>query len=522
MRPTWKIVGWTTLLSATVVFAVAMGYYAPPASPNDKTSAPLEFGLNLTGVVSYGSELPFVDLFKMSSAWVSQAPGKPWGKGGELDRDAKGWVRKLAPEQQAQTLFCPDAADYFAGKQITCLFDGDGTMDFLGSAKTVSRSRGRITGELRGGGSLVLSIKRTNPDNPIRNIRVMQPGQENAKETFSPTFLKRWAPFKVLRFMDWQSTNNSPLVDWADRATPDLPSQATPKGVCLEYMIELANLQDASPWFCMPHLASDDFVRQFAAMVKKKLKPSLKVYVEYSNECWNGIFKQAQYCKEQGKKLGLSQNDYEAQLRYYSQRSVEVFKIWEKEFGGKDRLVRVLATQGSLTWSGTTVMDWKNAYRNADAIAIAPYFGNELGNPQTAEKTASLGVDALLEACRQSVHGGEKNTRAYAQEARKRRLRLIAYEGGQHLVGIRGAENNERLTKLFHAANRAPAMKDIYLEDLKSWKASGGGLFCLFSSMGHYSKWGSWGLLESEKQAPDTSPKYQAVLELLGKKSRAR
>jgi hypothetical protein len=40
--------------------------------------------------------------------------------------------------------------------------------------------------------------------------------------------------------------------------------------------------------------------------------------------------------------------------------------------------------------------------------------------------------------------------------------------------------------------------------------------------MGHYSKWGSWGLLESEKQDPDTSPKYQAVLELLGKEARAK
>jgi hypothetical protein len=287
-------------------------------------------------------------------------------------------------------------------------------------------------------------------------------------------------------------------------------------------MIELANVQGANPWFCMPHRASDDFVRQFAALVKKQLKPSLKVYIEYSNECWNGMFQQATYCREQGKKFRLSKNDYEAQLRYHSQRAVEIFKIWEKEFGGRKRLVRVLGAQAANPWTGTTVMDWKDAYKNADAIAIAPYFGSEFGDPKSADKMASLSVDELLQACRRSIREREKSTRRFADEARKRHLRLIAYEGGQHLVGVRGAENNERLTKLFHAANRAAAMKEVYLEDLKAWKECGGGLFCVFSSLGGYSKWGSWGILESEKQAPDTSPKYQAFLELLGKKARAK
>ena len=76
--------------------------------------------------------------------------------------------------------------------------------------------------------------------------------------------------------------------------------------------------------------------------MKKKLNPKLKVYVEYSNETWNTIFDQAKYCKEKGMAMRLSNNEYEAQLRYSAQRSLEIFKIFEKEFGGKDRLVRVL------------------------------------------------------------------------------------------------------------------------------------------------------------------------------------
>ena len=58
-------------------------------------------------------------------------------------------------------------------------------------------------------------------------------------------------------------------------------------------------------------------------------------------------------------------------------------------------------------------------------------------------------------------------------------------------------------------------MKDLYLQNLKDWQAAGGGLFCVFSSMGLYSKWGSWGLLEHAGQGPKTAPKYQAVRQFL-------
>jgi hypothetical protein len=91
----------------------------------------------------------------------------------------------------------------------------------------------------------------------------------------------------------------------------------------------------------------------------------------------------------------------------------------------------------------------------------------------------------------------------------------MAYEGGQHLAGHGGAENNDSLTALFHAANRHPGMKDLYTRHLADWNASGGDLFCVFSSMGRYSKWGSWGLLENAAQHPQTVAKYQAIHEYL-------
>jgi len=103
----------------------------------------------------------------------------------------------------------------------------------------------------------------------------------------------------------------------------------------------------ADAWFCMPHMADDDFVYRFAKVVKEKLDPSLKVYVEYSNEVWNGIFPQHRYAAEQGQKLGFGEKPWEAAWRYTAYRSVQIFRIWEEVFGGTKRLVRVLPSQAA-------------------------------------------------------------------------------------------------------------------------------------------------------------------------------
>ena len=90
-------------------------------------------------------------------------------------------------------------------------------------------------------------------------------------------------------------------------------------------------------------------------------------------------------------------------------------------------------------------------------------------------------------------------------------LKLFAYEGGQHLVGIMGAENNAALTAVFKAANRSPRMRTLYAEYLQNWKNVGGDLFLHYSDVCGYTKWGNWGALESQDQAPASAPKFQAL-----------
>lgn len=505
MRTQYTLRVGATILGLALVVSASLRAEPPP------------LGLNLSGVVDYSSEIVFVDSFKAARAWISQAKGKPWGQGGPLDLDAKGNVRSLREGQYAETVVWTGFEKHFPAGAFTCLYDGDGDLDFTFDARVVVRQPGKLKVEVKPkDGQVFARLTRTDPNNPVRNIRFILPGFEDSyvEKPFHPDFLARWKGFRVFRFMDWMRTNGSTVAEWADRPTPELHSQAL-RGVALEHMILLCNTLDVEPWFCMPHRATDDYVRRFAGMVKEKLKPSLKVYVEYSNECWNGQFEQARYCREQGKMLELSKNDYEAQLRYFSQRSVEIFKLWEDVFAGKDRLVRVLAAQSANPWTGTTVMDWKDASKHADAISIAPYFGHRWGDPKKVEQTLALSVEELVRAMADDVAGSRKNMTTYAAEAKQRGLRLMAYEGGQHLAGYGGAENNDKLTQLFHAANRHPAMKELYRQNLRDWEEAGGDVFCVFASMGRYSKWGSWGVLEHTGQDPSTAPKYQAVQEYL-------
>ena len=103
---------------------------------------------------------------------------------------------------------------------------------------------------------------------------------------------------------------------------------------------------------------------------------------------------------------------------------------------------------------------------------------------------------------------------ANRQSADQRGLRLVAYEGGQHLVGILGVENNQAVTDLFVAANRDARMGAAYTRYLDAWKANGGELFVHFTLTFNFGRFGSWGALESLPQVPNP-PKQQAILDFV-------
>jgi hypothetical protein len=379
------------------------------------------------------------------------------------------------------------------------------------------RSLGRDTWEVVPKGPITVRIVETDTDDRVRNIRILKPADVETYEDspFRQEFLDRWTGMRAFRFMDWGSTNNSEVSTWADRATPADRTQ-TQVGIALEYQIDLCNRTGVDPWLCIPHLADDDYVRRAAELVEDTLDLELTAYLEYSNEVWNGQFAQARWASQRGQELGLSDNAFQAQLYFYSKRSVEIFRIWRDVFGdGRERLICVLGTQAANPWVSEQIITYEDAHEVADALAGAPYFGHAFGSPETQDKVAALTIEQLLDFLPAAIEKNKETQQKNADLCEQYGLALMAYEGGQHLCGHGGAENNEALTDLFIAANRHPRMKDLYLQDLRNWKEIGGDLFMVFSSMGRPSKWGSWCLLEYEGQDLATAPKYQAIQQAL-------
>lgn len=104
---------------------------------------------------------------------------------------------------------------------------------------------------------------------------------------------------------------------------------------------------------------------------------------------------------------------------------------------------------------------------------------------------------------------------SHRSAATARGLKLVSYEGGQHLVGFFGAENDNALTNLLIAANRDTRIGAAYTKYLnESWKAGGGELFVHFDSCSSYTKFGSWGAVE--RLDLQSTPKQNALLGFLG------
>jgi hypothetical protein len=475
-------------------------------------------GMNLAGPADWATELPFVDVFRLSRPWISQQAGAAWGKGPSLDLDQQGWVKRLAPGCRAETFLCTIDGGHYPQGDYTVLYEGEGQMTFAQAASVVSSAPGRIVIHVEPSqGAINLQLVATKPENYIRHIRVIMPGFEKAyrENPWHPVFLRRWKGMACLRFMDFMNTNNSRQRRWSDRPQEE-DATYSEKGIPVELLVDLCNRQHCDGWFCMPHLADDDYVENFAALVKARLAPGLKAWVEYSNEVWNGGFGQNQFASQQGRKLGFADKPWEAAWKYTAFRSVQIFSIWERVFGDRRRWVRVLASQAANAYVAGQILSFQDAGRHADVLAVAPYFGFAVPNDRAEKINASVvenwNVDQVLDHIEsvtlpEAVQWIKSNKAAADQYG----LKLVAYEAGQHLVGISGAENNDRLTSLLHAANLAPRMGKIYDEYLAAWSTAGGDLLCNFSSVSAWSKWGNWGLLQHFDDDESASPKFLAV-----------
>lgn len=308
---------------------------------------------------------------------------------------------------------------------------------------------------------------------------------------WNPQLLVDLAPFKIIRFMDWNATNdsNNSQANWSTRKQKAADQTSAP--VAFEWQIDLCNRMKTDYWLNVPHEANlTSYPASLAQLVYSQLDPTLRVYLEWSNEVWNGSFPQNGYAAAQGANLNLPGSN--AALSYQAYASVRVWEAFESVFGkGSPRLVKVLS--GQHVWNGpctnlmTALGDTTiNPNRTMPtAFAVAPYFsGTSLADLQTALTTdVASGLDT--------------NTTCLAGTG----LPLISYEGGSDSYSA-----GSGCTTLQHDSG----MRGLYSTYLDTLAAHQSGPFMQYTATG-----ACWGLKEHSGDALANSPKYQAVTDWL-------
>jgi hypothetical protein len=520
-----------------------LGTTAPPPVNTANDGSPL--GTNLAGLTYFSTQVPFIDQFKSSAPWVS-GNTTVWDDGRSLDLDSNGWVRSLQPGQIARTLMLVRKGVYPSGKYVV-LYEGDGTLEYvLGWRKLAAESSpGRDVVEATSpDGNFALFITRTNPSNHVRNIRVLLPGgvcgsdafvnaaapsdcpagnfrsfeQVHSTLYFNPLFLERSRKYKVLRYMDWMETNfDIQNGTWADRPQLTDARWNGQGGVPLEVMIELANRLNAYPWFNIPHRANDDYVRSFAQMVRERLSPALKTYIEYSNETWNPGVPASAYAEQQAQALGIAVPGdlYTSRIRYHSRRAPQIFDIWSSVFGGNARLVRVLGGQAESPYLNEVVTSFENAHLKADALGVNAYFYlNDLKTDADAARFIALtNAQAFQEIRTKALAELAANVKTAIPIAAKYNLKLVAFESGNSLWPPFALRNNTQLNAKLDSIQRDPEMKSIYTQFLNDWFNAGGQLLMHFADISGYSGSGGWfGALEHVAQPREQAPKFDVLM----------
>ncbi|HFB99991.1 MAG TPA: T9SS C-terminal target domain-containing protein, partial [Phaeodactylibacter sp.] len=478
-------------------------------------------GINFTGVVDYSTELVFTDAFKQSREWTSfnaDASG-PWDTEVDIPLNANGYPLEIPydngvnPPQMVKALMLWDIEDAVPVGMYRLMVAGTGTVTLRYGASGTYQCPVDTLVEVTG--SLFLEINMSDAADPINDIKFIYPEYVNTydTQTFTDEFLSFTEDFQVFRFMDWLSTNGSAVSTWSDRTPVTNYTQAATNGVAWEYIIELCNLTKKDAWINIPHLADDNYIQQLANLLQNNLDNDVKIYLEYSNELWNGAFVQNYEVADLANSLGYTGQPWEQTWKYTAKRSADIFKIFEDVFTDDSRLVKIMPSQAANSWITNQLITYFNdpTYNpnqvTLDAVAIAPYFGYSVAdqivsdgvvNSITVPEIMTLIQDALAES-----YTFMSDNKTVADDYN---LRLITYEGGQHIVATGSNVNNDLLTEKLIAANRHPDMEGIYCEYFNHWYVNYGDVFAYFSSHARPSKYGSWGVKENMQDV--NHPKY--------------
>ncbi|MDX2194980.1 MAG: hypothetical protein NW207_01065, partial [Cytophagales bacterium] len=411
---------------------------------------------------------------------------------------------------------------------------------------------------------------------PIKDIQIMRPNASIqttlgyylgrttlgtnfvGKPMIDPRFEYMIRNFKLIRYMYWCNANNhsqelvdgnfdgsidlgtvsnvsnvNNLVDWNERTKvgerfPTGPGAYGNRETNWEQMIECANQLKKDMWINIPIKASDNYIDNLALLLKDKVDPDIKIYIEIGNELWNNagnfmgpglLWQMVRRHYNNGNPDGVipaAENNatntnpanftaYQAGMRWPVYRTRQIMQRFSTVWGMSEinnRLRGVVCGQwaygipfdndagrivGALDWLANTYGEPAGTYLYG--VGMAPYAEN------TVESPTAAAISNLNNIINNNIYGeydteqwcgsgpcwnvGNK-LEGYATSAKKHGMRLVAYEGNNDF-SVSGGGN---VTPAENAAVYNAAYKPVIKNYFERWFKKYGydSPFCYFNA----------------------------------------
>src|SRR5262249_37773491 len=190
---------------------------------NVSVTPTVALGANIDALHDWSLNNTFVDMIKQARPFIALTPSPS----GPASADPHGW-----PTQDFQVIVQTGALN------TAHVYNGVYKLSFSGQATlstdvtpggsisnvvynpTTNTSTADVTvnaSDSNPNWYIIIDFRNTNGG--VKNIRLIRPGYAaDTTQVFTNEFLKEIQPFSTLRFMDFTQTNNSAVVNWADRS----------------------------------------------------------------------------------------------------------------------------------------------------------------------------------------------------------------------------------------------------------------------------------------------------------------
>lgn len=508
----------------------------PPARRVQLRCEPLEgrevpaanaMGVNLSGVEDWSYDRFFADAMKSA-----RRPSTFGSHLGTPPVDAKGW-----PAADSSIVVWHGIANMHGTYRLS--FTGQADIStYWGAALVTNKQYDAATNTTTAtltyypadGSGLLLNLANTRrtPAGPansgVTNIRLMRPvapgstTSYDASVIFTQPLKDLVKKFSVVRMMDNTGSNGATVNgNWALRRPADYASQAAtgvPKGMAWEYAIQFWNETDTDAWVNVPFTADDAYVTELANLLKNTLEPGRKVYVEWSNEVWNGAYPYPANANKDAAVAEVTANPssplnfdgiYPARdpdgwslgPRRIALKSVQISNAFRQVFGDDQMMTRVRPVlMSQLGWTGGWLaqeLDYLEDYFNNPTYQSTPhpasYYLYGAGGSAYQEADWSKGPNTTVDDVFNTMPRGFNG---YLQDdlnwVAAFGLKRIAYEGGPSLDNL--TANQTVPSAVLQAAWADPRMRTEMVDNHHTWNANGGDLLMYFASTGTY----HWGL----------------------------